>query len=113
MEGLAFPKNMRWGSQSLRFARPIRWLVCLHGSEVIDVELAGVRAGRTSQGHRFLGGPVELPVADDYERALRELGALLQADGVPATIILMPELHEPKNFGPFAGFFAFFPAVVL
>jgi glycyl-tRNA synthetase beta chain len=72
VEGLAFPKNMRWGSQSLRFARPIRWLVCLHGSEVIDVELAGVRAGRTSQGHRFLGGPVELPVADDYERALRD-----------------------------------------
>ena len=70
VEGLAFPKNMRWGRQSLRFARPIRWLVCLHGSDVIDVEIAGVRSGRTSQGHRFLGGPVELAQADGYEAAL-------------------------------------------
>jgi glycyl-tRNA synthetase beta chain len=70
VEGLAFPKNMRWGTQSLRFARPIRWLVCLHGGTVIEVELAGVRAGRRSQGHRFLGGPVELQDAEGYERAL-------------------------------------------
>jgi glycyl-tRNA synthetase beta chain len=70
VEGLAFPKNMRWGTQSLRFARPIRWLVCLHGGNVTDVELAGVRSGRTSQGHRLLGGPVELREPDGYERAL-------------------------------------------
>ncbi len=70
VEGLAFPKNMRWGTQSLRFARPIRWLVCLHGGTVIDVELAGVRSGHRSQGHRFLGSPLELQDADAYEHAL-------------------------------------------
>jgi glycyl-tRNA synthetase beta chain len=72
VEGLAFPKNMRWGSEQLRFARPIRWLVCLHGGDVIDVEVGGVRSARTSRGHRFLAGDVELSDADGYERALLE-----------------------------------------
>ena len=78
VEGLAFPKNMRWGSEQLRFARPIRWLVCLHGSDVIEVELGSVRSGRTSRGHRFLGGEVELADASAYERELS--GAFVMAD---------------------------------
>jgi glycyl-tRNA synthetase beta chain len=81
VEGLAFPKNMRWGTQQLRFSRPIRWLACLHGADLIDVELAGVRSGRSSRGHRFLGGPVELADADAYEKAL--LGQFVMVD--PAT----------------------------
>jgi glycyl-tRNA synthetase beta chain len=80
VEGLAFPKNMRWGTQSLRFARPIRWLVCLHGGNVIDVELAGVRTGRTSQGHRFLGSHVELQDPDGYEHALGEAFVVVDAE---------------------------------
>ena len=67
VEGLSFPKNMRWGTQTLRFSRPIRWIACLHGADVIDVELAGVRSGRTTRGHRVLGEPVELADADAYE----------------------------------------------
>jgi lysophospholipase L1-like esterase len=36
------------------------------------------------------------------QAALRELGALLRQDGVKATLLLLPEMHQPKNFGPFA-----------
>jgi glycyl-tRNA synthetase beta chain len=70
VEGLSFPKNMRWGSQPLRFSRPIRWIACLHGGDVVELEVAGVTSGRASRGHRFLGGPVELADARDYEAAL-------------------------------------------
>ncbi len=81
VEGLAFPKNMRWGSEQLRFARPIRWLVCLHGGDVVDVELGSVRSGRTSRGHRFLGGEIELAAASAYEHELTESFVLADADG--------------------------------
>jgi lysophospholipase L1-like esterase len=43
-----------------------------------------------------------------WERAkasLRELGETLRADGTPATLILLPELHEPKDFGRFAAIY--------
>ncbi len=55
IQGLNFPKPMRWGSQEMRFARPIRWLVSLLDREVIPFSAAGLAAGRYSRGHRFLG----------------------------------------------------------
>lgn len=52
---LYFPKPMRWGNNEMRFARPIRWLVLLFGQDVLPLEIAGVKAGRVTRGHRFLG----------------------------------------------------------
>ena len=68
---LSFPKSMRWGWEETRFARPIRWLVALYGREVLPLEFAGVRAGNTSRGHRFLA-PEPLPIDEPgrYEEAL-------------------------------------------
>ncbi|MCL6577143.1 glycine--tRNA ligase subunit beta [Kyrpidia sp.] len=65
--GLSFPKTMRWGTRDVRFARPIRWLVALYGEEVVPAEVAGVKTGRISRGHRTLHpGPVEIPGAEAY-----------------------------------------------
>lgn len=66
-----FPKNMRWGYKDLRFSRPMRWLVALYGPEVVPCAIAGVESGRTSRGHRWLGGPVEIPEPAAYIEALR------------------------------------------
>src|SRR6185436_9816487 len=38
--------------------------------------------------------------------ALRDLGRAIHEDGVPATTILLPELHEPHAFGGFAPVYA-------
>jgi len=78
--GMNFPKNMRWGGHDLKFVRPIRWMVLLYGEEVIPIELAGVTAGRTTRGHRFLGGEVELAHASDYVGALREQFVIADID---------------------------------
>lgn len=70
---LYFPKPMRWGELEMKFARPIRWLVALFGNEVLDVEIEGLKAGRTSRSHRFLGsGTVELSKPDEYIPKLKE-----------------------------------------
>lgn len=67
---LQFGKNMRWGSESLRYARPIRWLVALYGEQVIPFEIANVRTGNITYGHRFLGGKIELEHPLEYEEKL-------------------------------------------
>lgn len=73
IKSLTFPKPMRWGSNEVRFARPIRWLVCLFGQEEIKCSYAGVNSGRLSRGHRFLSsGDVEIPTAQDYFERLGE-----------------------------------------
>lgn len=70
---LSFPKNMRWGSYDLRFARPLRWIIALLGNEVIPVEVGPVKAGQTTFGHRQLSsGSIVVNAPGDYCDALKE-----------------------------------------
>ncbi|MEI7438153.1 MAG: glycine--tRNA ligase subunit beta [Thermoleophilia bacterium] len=66
IEGLQMPKNMRWGTGTLRFSRPIRTLVVLHGDTVLPAEVQSVQSGRLSRGHRLLRPELELSTVDDY-----------------------------------------------
>lgn len=64
---LNFPKSMRWADHSIKFVRPIRWILALFDSEIIKIELDGIRSGNYSSGHRFLSGkriPINHP--DEY-----------------------------------------------
>ncbi|OEH86165.1 glycine--tRNA ligase subunit beta [Desulfuribacillus stibiiarsenatis] len=51
---LQFPKNMRWGTYDIRFVRPLKWLLCLYGKEIITLEIAGQTTSNITYGHRFL-----------------------------------------------------------
>ncbi|WP_286143279.1 glycine--tRNA ligase subunit beta, partial [Adlercreutzia caecimuris] len=65
IDDISWPKSCRWGTTSEMFSRPVRWLVALLGDEVIPVRYAGITAGRTTRGHRFLApGPHEVASAD-------------------------------------------------
>ena len=67
---LNFPNNMRWGNLDFKFIRPLRWLVALFGEEIIPFEVAGVKSGKISRGHRFLSkGDFEIATASDYLNA--------------------------------------------
>lgn len=70
---ITFAKSMRWASGDTSFGRPIQWIVALLGDTVVPMEFAGVTAGRTTRGHRFLAPePVALPHADAYLPTLGE-----------------------------------------
>ncbi|HET7657951.1 MAG TPA: glycine--tRNA ligase subunit beta [Bacillales bacterium] len=77
---MSFPKSMRWGSNNLRFIRPIRWLLAMYGDEVIPMTITGVRSGRLTYGHRFLGDKVAFKSASEYPESL--LGQFVIADPV-------------------------------
>ncbi|WP_096188365.1 glycine--tRNA ligase subunit beta [Evansella halocellulosilytica] len=70
MLSLSFPKNMRWGANSLRYVRPIKWITALYGEEVIPFEVSGINTSNKSYGHRFLGEETTIPKADEYVHAL-------------------------------------------
>jgi glycyl-tRNA synthetase beta chain len=71
IKSLTFPTRMKWGSYDFEYIRPIHWLVSLLDHEVVPMQLLDVEAGRTTQGHRFLGEAVDLQDASDYVTALR------------------------------------------
>jgi len=49
---------MYWRKPSERFVRPVRWLVAMLDDETIPLEFDGIRAGKTSRGHRILSDGV-------------------------------------------------------
>lgn len=63
IQSLHLPKSMRWGNSSLRFFRPIHWILALFGNEVISFQLDTISSGNISYGHRFLS-PVAIKIED-------------------------------------------------
>ncbi len=78
---LPFPKSMRWGSHKIRFARPIRWLLALYGKQVVPLEIAGLKAGACTYGHRFMA-PDAIEIEDfvGYVRRLREAFVIVEPE---------------------------------
>jgi len=76
-----FPKTMYWTAKGgPRFIRPIRWIVALLGEEIVPFEIAGVRAGALTSGHRRLGAREIAVTTADYERRLRDHYVILSAE---------------------------------
>ncbi len=85
--GLSFPNNMRWRDLDFKFIRPLRWIVALLDDEVIPFEVAEVKSGRTSRGHRFLSqGDFTIADADSYEKACEENFIIVDQDKRKAMI---------------------------
>ncbi|MGP8244895.1 MAG: glycine--tRNA ligase subunit beta [Bryobacteraceae bacterium] len=78
--GIYFPKTMYWtGRNGPRFIRPIRWLVALLGEEIVPFEIAGVRSGALSSGHRRLGAREIAVTTADFAERLRDHRVILSA----------------------------------
>jgi glycyl-tRNA synthetase beta chain len=79
--GIYFPKTMYWTAKSgPRFIRPIRWIVALFGEDIVPFELAGVRSGALTAGHRRLGAREIAVTGSDYEQRLRDHYVILSAE---------------------------------
>ena len=67
------------GWSSVSFVRPAHGLLALHGADVVPVEALGLKAGNSTQGHRFEAkvSPVVIAHADAYADTLREQGAVI------------------------------------
>jgi glycyl-tRNA synthetase beta chain len=84
--GLSFPKSMYWVAKSgPRFVRPIRWIVALLGerqqARTVPFQIAGVKAGNVTYGHRILGrGALRVQSFEDYTKKLRQAGVELDPE---------------------------------
>jgi glycyl-tRNA synthetase beta chain len=72
--GLRFRKSMRSRWDEVTFARPVRWLVALHGGRPLKVRFGEVVSGKATHGHRFKApGAIALKgTPEDYVARLRK-----------------------------------------
>jgi glycyl-tRNA synthetase beta chain len=76
---LQWPKTMYWEPTGARFIRPIRWIVALLGNEVVPFEIAGVKSGNVTRGHRKLGSSSIPVTVASYESELRRNFVILSS----------------------------------
>ncbi|NIZ14920.1 glycine--tRNA ligase subunit beta [Phaeobacter sp. HF9A] len=77
-----WPKSMRWGAGSLRWVRPLHSILCLlsreDGSEVVALDIDGIKSGDSTCGHRFMA-PARFAVTgfEDYAAKLKRAFVVL------------------------------------
>ncbi|MDK2743133.1 MAG: glycine--tRNA ligase subunit beta [Nitrospira sp. BO4] len=88
IEKMSFPKAMKWNETGLRFARPVRWIFALFGGKVVPVQVAGIKAGNRTYGHRVMGNGKPITVKDftTYTQGLERQGVIIDPDRRRTTI---------------------------
>jgi glycyl-tRNA synthetase beta chain len=79
-----WPKSMRWGSDALRWVRPLHSILCLMtdegGSEVVALDVDGIVSGNSTEGHRFMApGRFTVTNFDDYRAKLARAHVVLDS----------------------------------
>lgn len=74
IKNIKVKKTMFWlENQKVKFIRPIRWIVCLYGDEVIDIEIFNLKSDKYTYGHRiFSNERIEIKNPREYEETLEK-----------------------------------------
>jgi glycyl-tRNA synthetase beta chain len=86
MMALPWPKSMKWGSGTMQWVRPLQSIIALFDGKVLAGEIAPggqmapVKFGDTTRGHRFLAkGEIKVAGFADYAAKLRARHVILDA----------------------------------
>jgi len=97
IQAIRAPKTMRWTSGGMRFARPVRWILCLFGSDVVRVKVGELAAGRRTRLSPLFEKTIPVKSVDDYFSLMRSSGIVLEPaarrDAVRAEAILCARSH--------------------
>ena len=98
---LYLPLSMRWGEVDFRFIRPIHWILALYGTEVVKCNIAGIKAGAKTYGHRFISGAKPLRVVEParYAAVLKKAKVMVDSTERRAAIARAVEAAAKQGGG--------------
>lgn len=98
--GIDFPKKMRWGNEEIQFARPLRWLTCLIGDQIVPFSLGTIFSSNLSEGHRQLKpGTFSISSPSRYLETLRTHYVIASVAERQTSIILQLNALEKQIDG--------------
>jgi len=78
IKNVSMKKSMYWNIHSGPFLRPIRWIVALWGSQIIPLEIFGIKSSNKTYGHRFhVPNKITITSSDRYEEQLLKKGKVI------------------------------------
>lgn len=80
LKKLSFPKTMRWDGGNERFARPVRWILCLFGKKVFPLTFAGINSKNKTSSHPHNGKTITVKSPEDYFLKVEKNGVMLSIE---------------------------------
>jgi glycyl-tRNA synthetase beta chain len=92
--GLSGSHFMAWGSNTIRFSRPIRWLVSVWNNTHLPLSIGPVCSDVLSCGHRVLGsGEIRIESVEQYLTLLEKDGSVM-ADQTRRREVIWKQLQD-------------------
>jgi len=86
IKSLYLPISMRWQDVDFQFIRPIHWILALYGNKIVKFELAGIKSGNFTYGHKFKSQKSKVKITiqnskvDEFKAKLLKAGVLVDQD---------------------------------
>ncbi|MDN3504863.1 MAG: glycine--tRNA ligase subunit beta [Rhabdochlamydiaceae bacterium] len=88
IQKLTFEKNMRWASFQTTYARPLKWILALFGSQLIPFAIDGIESESKTWGHaQRANHKIAISHPDEYVKKLKTLFVLANSTERRETIL--------------------------
>lgn len=90
------PHFMRWGSNDVKFSRPIRRVLSILDGEEVKIKLIDKESSNITNGHRFSKQNIVINNPDEYVSKLREAHVIVDPEERKARIIELTKKEADK-----------------
>ncbi|MBP3490408.1 glycine--tRNA ligase subunit beta [bacterium] len=90
------PHFMRWGSNDVKFSRPIRWVLSILDNEEVKIRIIDKDSSNITNGHRFSKQNIVINNPDEYVSKLREANVIVDPDERKQRILELTKIEADK-----------------
>lgn len=90
------PHFMRWGSNDVKFSRPIRWVLSILDNEEVKIRIIDKDSSNITNGHRFSRQNIVINNPDEYVSKLREANVIVDPEERKQRILELTKIEADK-----------------
>ena len=90
------PHFMRWGSNDVKFSRPIRWVLSILDNEEVKITIIDKESSNLTNGHRFSTQNIVINNPDEYVAKLRDAKVIVDPAERKARILEVTKAEADK-----------------
>lgn len=90
------PHFMRWGTNDVKFSRPIRWVLSILDGEEVKIKIIDKESSNITNGHRFSTQNIVIGNPDEYVSKLRDAHVIVNPEERKQRILEVTKVEAEK-----------------
>lgn len=90
------PHFMRWGTNEVKFSRPIRWVLSILDGEEVKIKIIDKESSNVTNGHRFSTQNIVINNPDEYVSKLRDAYVIVNPEERKQRILELTKAEADK-----------------